>query len=494
MPSSFWQSILYNYDNMNKPKILFPTKGTPKKELLKSIKSNREKDVDWKNGRAFCLIYYPGEERANMIKEIYDEYYSDNALNPSATPSLTRLESEVISMCADLFNGSDEVRGNITSGGTESILLAIKTARDWAKKHRPDIKRPQVIIPASAHPAFVKAFHYFEMDFVPVPLKDYRADIHAMENAITSNTILMVGSAPSYPHGLMDPIKEIAGIAKKYHLLCHVDSCIGGFMLPFAKKLGYPIEDFDFSVDGVTSISADLHKYGYSAKGASIVLYSNSELRKYQFSVYTTWNGGIYGSPTIGGTRPGGCIAGAWAALKGIGEDGYLEMAKVTMDATKKIIDGVHAIDDLELIGNPDMSILAFKSSSIDVYQLADVLNKKGWHFERQQLPPSLHLTVNYIHGNVADDFVSDLKDALVEVKKFKFSKIGSKLQVGVVKSLKKVLPKGTIAKVQKSQSKSDDIHQENTAAMYGMMNVLTGTGDLDDIVLDFMDKINSIE
>ena len=479
---------------MKKPKILFPKNSSTKKELLNSIEKYRNKDIDWRKGKAFCLVYYPGDERSKLIKSIYDEFYADNALNPSATPTLTRMEGEVVSMCTDLFHGDNQVRGNITSGGTESILLAVKTARDWARQNKAHISKPEVIIPSSAHPAFIKAFKYFSLIPVIVPVKNFRADPEAMNQAISENTILMVASAPSYPHGLVDPITEIAKIAKDNNLLCHIDACIGGFILPFIKKLGFPLVDFDFKVDGVTSISADLHKYGYSPKGASIVLYKNKELRKFQFSVYTKWSGGVYGSPTILGTRAGGCIAGAWAALKGIGESGYLEMAKATMKATKQMIDGINKIEDIELIDNPDMSIVSFQSSSINVYQLADLLNKKGWHFERQQLPPSLHFTINYIHENVMSGFLLDLNTAIKDVKKFKLSKIADTMQIGLVKGLKKILPEGTISKFQKSQSKSNDIHKENTSPMYGMMNVLAGSDELDDIVLDFMDKINSID
>ena len=479
---------------MKKPKIQFPKTGSSKEQLLASLKKHRSKDIDWRKGKAFCLVYYPGDEKAKLIKEIYDEFYAENALNPSATPTLSRMESEVVSMCADLFNGDANVRGNITSGGTESILLAVKTARDWAKQHKPDIKNPEVIIPSSAHPAFIKAFKYFNLDFVVVPVKAFRADVNAMEKAISKNTILLIGSAPSYPHGLIDPIPEIAALAKKNNLLCHVDSCIGGFILPFVKKLGYPLVDFDFKADGVTSISADMHKYGYSPKGASIVLYKNSSLRKFQFSVYTKWSGGVYGSPTILGTRPGGCIAGAWAALKGIGENGYLDMAKHTMNATKQMIAGIDEMKDLQLIDQPDMTIVSFQSSTINVYQLADILNKKGWHFERQQLPPSLHFTINYIHKDIIDVFLKDLKASIREVKKFKLSKISDKLQIGLVKGVKNILPEGSISKFQKSQSSSNDIYKENTSPMYGMMNVLAGSDELDDIVLDFLDKINSLE
>lgn len=479
---------------MSRPKVTFPAKASSREEMHEYIAQKKLRDVNWQKGKAFCLVYHPGEERANLIKEIYNLYFSDNALNPTATPSLAELEAETLSMCADLFNGDEQVRGNITTGGTESILLTVKTARDWAKKHKPHITKPNVVLPVSAHPAFMKAFSYFNVEFIPVPLgSDYRANPNAMRDAITKDTIMVVASAPSYPHGVMDPIVEIAAIAKEKNIFCHVDACIGGFMLPFIKKLGHNIGNFDFSVDGVTSISADIHKYGYSSKGSSVILYKNSEIRKFQFSLYTKWNGGVYGSPTMTGTRPGGSIAGAWAALKGIGMEGYLDMAKTTMEVTEKIKKAIINNNDIELVGHPEMSILAFQSSKIDVFKLADELNKRGWHFERQQLPPSLHFTVNYIHRLVADDFIKDLYECVDIAKKFNLSSLATSLQVSAVKGLSKILPSGTIAKFQKGNS-TDTLKNENTAAMYGMMGVLSGTDDLEEIVLDFLDKVNSVK
>ncbi len=480
---------------MARPKIKFPEKASSLQEMNEYIIQKKVNDVDWKKGKAFCLVYHPGEERANKIKEIFNLYFSDNALNPTATPSLAELEAETVSMCADLFNGDENVRGNITTGGTESILMAVKTARDWAQKHKPHITKPNVVLPMSAHPAFMKAFHYFNVDFIPVPLgSDFRANPNAMREAINKDTIMVVASAPSYPHGLMDPIKEIASIAKEKNIFCHVDACIGGFILPFLQKLGHDdIEPFDFSVDGVTSISADIHKYGYSSKGSSVILYKNSEIRKFQFSLYTKWNGGVYGSPTMTGTRPGGSIAGAWAALKGIGLDGYLEMAQATMDVTQKIKKAINDNEDIELVGHPESTILAFKSDKLNVFTLADELNKRGWHFERQQLPPSLHFTINYIHRLVADEFINDLNECIEISKKFKLSSLANSLQVGAVKGLSKILPAGTIAKFQKGSSDSS-LKNDNTAAMYGMMGVLSGTDDLEEIVLDFLDKVNSVK
>lgn len=474
---------------MAKSRYTFPSKAKPVNDLLHEIADKRTKDIHWRKGRAFCLIYHPGDEREEGIKQIFNQYYADNALNPTATPSIVELETETVSMCADLFHGDEQVCGNVTTGGTESILLAVKTARDWAKQHRPHITQPHVVIPESAHPAFMKAFHYFNIDFTVTKTgKDFNADIAATEAAIASNTILLVGSAPAYPYGVMDPIVDIAALAKRKNLLCHVDACIGGFILPFIKEAGYAIPPFDFEVDGVTSLSADVHKYGYAPKGASVVLYKNHELRRFQFSLYTKWAGGIYGSPTMTGTRAGSNIAAAWGALRSIGRDGYLEMAKVTMDTTERIKKAIRSMDELEIMGETNMCIVAFKSSKIDVFMLADVLNKKGWHFERQQLPPTLHFTINYIHKDVVEEFISDLKASVAEVREKRLQQMGNKLQSSLVKGLSSLLPEGTIAKLQ--QNAKPDLDNENKAAMYGMMGALAGTGDLDKIVLDFLDNI----
>lgn len=468
---------------------MFPKQPASADDLLNYIKEQKSKDIQWRKGRAFCLVYHPGEEREQLIKTVFNQYFSDNALNPTATPSLAELENETVSMCADLFSGDADVCGNITSGGTESILLAVKTARDYFRKQRPDVLAPNVVLPVSAHPAFMKAFQYFGLAYKTVALKsDCSVDVSQMEQAIDSSTIMLVGSAPAYPHGVMDDIHSIAALATKYKVLCHVDACIGGFMLPFVKALGYTVPDFDFAVPGVTSLSADLHKYGYAPKGSSVLLYRNHDLRKHQFSLYTKWNGGVYGSPTMLGTRSGGSIAGAWAAVKSIGYEGYLDMARATMHATEDLKKVIEKCSDLQLMGNPCMSIVAFKSDTIDVFMLADELNKKGWHFERQQLPACLHFTLNYIHRDIVREFENDLIESITTVKANKLSGLTNKLQAGLVKGLSMILPEGTIASIQ--QKSSPDLQNESKAAMYGMMGALAGTNDLDTIVLDFLDKI----
>lgn len=470
-----------------------PKTGMETDQLLYHLQSLKAEDVRWQDGKAFSLVYYPGKEKSDMIKAAYNLYFSENGLNPTVFPSLRQLEAEVVSITANLLNGTAETTGSMTSGGTESILMALKTAREWATIHKPTVRHPEVILPISAHPAFQKACHYFGLKGVIIPVgKNFRVDITAVKNAITPNTIMLVGSAPSYPQGVIDPISELSNLALELDVLLHVDACVGGFMLPFVRKLGYPVPNFDFTLEGVTSISADVHKYGYAAKGASVILYRTAALRKHQFFVYTDWPGGIYGSPTMTGTRPGGAIAGAWAALNGIGEDGYLELAKSAMETTQKLQKGINDISGLAVLGKPDMSLFSFVSTGkLDIYQIGDEMSLEGWSIDRQQLPPCLHLTVSAPHAAVADLFLNNLELSVQKVNRFSWHKISTKVQVGAVKGLQKVLPEKAFNKLQTMSSKASTATQKRTAAMYGMMGALTGTGTLHDLVIDFMDKLN---
>ncbi len=480
---------------MKKSEISIPEIGMDRATLLNALQSSRGQDTVWQQGRAFCLVYHPGDARAALIKEAYNMFFSENALNPSAFPSLRRFESEVVKMSADLFNGDADVEGTMSSGGTESILLAVKTAREWARVNKPQIVDPEIIVPVSVHPAFMKAFHYFGIKGVVIPTAaDYRVDIEGVRAAINQNTIMLVGSAPSYPHGVVDPIRDLSDLALANGLLLHVDACIGGFMLPFARRLGYAIPDYDFALPGVTSISADMHKYGYAAKGASVILYRNAELRKHQFYVYADWPGGIYGSTTMLGTRPGGAIAAAWAAFQSIGISGYMEMAKRTMQATEKIKAGILAIPGLNIVGDPDMSILAFTSDTFDVHVLGDELHMLGWHFDRQQLPNSLHLTISQVHADVADDFLVDLQKAVDKLTGFSWSKLGAKAQVGAFKGVKALMPAGMFKKLSESFSGGSPKAHSRSAAMYGMMGALSGSGDLVTMVTNALHGFYTLE
>jgi sphinganine-1-phosphate aldolase len=305
----------------------------------------------------------------------------------------------------------------MTSGGTESILLAMKTYRNWAHKKK-GMRDPEIILPISAHPAFDKAADYFNLKKIHIPLtEDFRVDINAVNEAISENIIGIVGSACDFPRGVVDPIAELAAIAKENEIGCHVDACLGGFMLPWLKQLGYVVPDFDLSVPGVTSISADLHKYGYTAKGASVVLYKSKKLQKYQVYAYTEWPGGIYASATMTGTRPGAAVAAAWAGLKVLGGEGYLQLAKVTMETTKRFIDGINSIPELYVMGKPDMTVFSFSSDVIDMYILGDIMQRKGWLLDRLQFPPCLHIIITPQHAKIVSQFLKDLKESVEELK-----------------------------------------------------------------------------
>jgi len=403
---------------MVRPKVILPENGILEIDLLKEMENIRKDDINWRDGKVWSLVYHATDEHTEMLKKAYTMFFSKNALSPIAFPSLKKFEIEVISMAVDLFNGDKRCCGSMTSGGTESILMAIKTYRDWAKEKFPRIKEPEMILPSSAHPAFDKGADYFNVKStrVPVDQSSHQADVKAMENAINENTILLVGSACDFPRGVVDPISELGEIAQEYGIGLHVDGCLGGFMLPFVKKLGYEVPAFDFSVPGVTSISADVHKYGYGAKGASTILYRKERVWKHQFSVYTDWSGGIYISPSMRGTRPGGAIAAAWAAMKHLGMNGYLNLAKIVMDASEKLIKGINQIPKLYIIGKPVMSVFSFTSDKIDVYYLGDLLDKKGWHLDRIQFPNALHMMVNPHHAEIVDTFLKDLRKTVTEV------------------------------------------------------------------------------
>jgi sphinganine-1-phosphate aldolase len=429
-----------------------PLRGTPSADILKSLKDKKKTDAQWKDGRTFSLVYFAGDEVSHLLKESYGEFISENGLSPVAFPSLREMECDVVSMSASLFQGDDEVAGTMTSGGTESIMMAIKTARDWARAK--GTKEPEIIVPASAHPAFDKAAHYFDVTLHHAELNaDFTVNIDSIVKHINMNTAMIVGSAVAYPQGVIDDIPAIASLAKKNNLLCHVDACLGGFFLPFARKLGRTLTPFDFSVDGVTSLSADIHKYGYAAKGASVILHRNQTLRRNQFFTYAGWNGGLYASPSFCGTRPGGAIAAAWAVLHHLGEEGYLSRAKDILATTDLLLNSIRSIETLYVLGNPVGSVFAFGSHSINIYELGDAMEARGWKLDRQQNPPALHCMVTPAHTPVANQFVQDL------------GACASSLQRG-------------------------EPAPDGSAAMYGMVGAIPDKSQVDHFMLDFLDGL----
>ncbi len=466
-----------------------PLKGQPAAEVLQAMEAQREQDVRWQDGKAFSLVFHAGDELYEFLKQAYTLFFSENGLNPTAFPSLRRFEVEVVSMVGSILGGDAQTVGNMTSGGTESILMAVKTAREWGRAER-GIRAPQMVLPTSAHPAFEKAAHYFDVEAVHVPVgKDFRANLRATRKAVTRNTVLIVGSAPSYPQGVVDPIKGLAALAQRKKILCHVDACVGGMMLPFVRALGYAVPDFDFAVPGVTSISVDLHKYGYTAKPASVILYRDKELRKHQYFAYTDWPGGIYVSPTMTGTRPGGAIAAAWAMLNRLGFEGYKEINAEVMAAVEKIQRGVASIEGIAVLGHPYGSIMGLGSDVVDVFEVGDLMHERGWHLDRQQNPNSLHLTVNRAHAAAVDRFLADLAEAVQRCRKDPAQRLIARGKTALISTAARVLPAPLVSKA--TQVISERLGLDGTelpsrsAAMYGLMAALPNRGDLKTLVID---------
>lgn len=399
----------------------FPKKGQSAESVLKELNEAKQNDVDWKRGRSFSLVYPVHDEHHEFLKKAHNTFFSENGLNPMAFQSLRKFEHETVRMCADLFKGDRNTVGILTSGGTESLLMMIKTYRDKARKTKPWITKPEMIIPESAHSALDKGAHYFDVKVRHAPVgSDYRVDLKAVKKLINRNTILIVGSAPQYPQGVIDPIAGLGEIALNHGIPLHVDACIGGFILPFMEKLGMGIPAYDFRIPGVMSISADIHKYGYSAKGASILLYRSMNIMKHQFFVYTEWKGGgIYASPSFPGTRPGGPIAAAWATMKKLGEDGYLDLTRKVIETRDYFVKELEKMPEMELLALPDSSLVAFttKNKSLGIYAIADQLQAKGWNVDRQQTPESIHLTISPVHAEYMHEYVRDLREAIEVVK-----------------------------------------------------------------------------
>lgn len=430
-----------------------PQQGKTKESIFKELQERKKIDFDWKNGRIFASIYDAGDEARDVIYGAYQMFLTENLVDPTLFPSLRDMENEVVSMCADLLRGDEETAGTLTSGGTESCMLAVKTAKFYAKKKNPEIK-PEIIVPYTIHFAFLKACEYFDVKPVVIPVdKDYKADLRAVEAAINANTVLIVGSAPSYAYGAIDPIEEMGQIALKHKVLFHVDGCIGAFVLSFNRKAGFDVPPFDFSVPGVTSISMDLHKYGYAAKGCSVLLHKNKEIRKSQFFISTDWTGYNAINTTILSTKPGGPVAGAWTALHYYGEDGYIKISQDTMLSTEKFIEGIESIEGFYILGKPLTPLVAFAHEKYDVFQIADELKSLGW-FVTSQLssdcaPANLHLTVTMAHRGVEDEFIADLKKAVETVKKgYRLRKLKDDATTAIVKKLVSNMSPETLGKV----------------------------------------------
>lgn len=397
-----------------------PEHGTPGQELLATIDQYKAEDINWKEGRAWSLVYYLNEEHLALLQKAHERFFSESTLNPIAFKSIKKMEQQVVEMTAQLLNGGPNAVGTMTSGGTESLFLMLFTYRERARKEQPHITSPEIVMPLSAHPAIEKAAHILGIKIRKAKLdKKQRVIPASIEKQINENTILLVSSAPAYPHGVLDPIEQVGAIAQKHNLPLHIDACIGGFMLPWLRKLGYPIPHWNFEVPGVTSISADAHKFAFGSKGSSVLVYRNMDFLKYQFYVSTEWPGGVYGSTTLLGTRSGGPVATAWTAMQALGEAGYLKMAKELMEGAEKIRKTLRQIPEIEIVGQGVMNIVAFttKNNKPDIFVIGEQLEDKGWLVDRQQKPSCIHLTVMPQNVPIIDEYLHDLQVALAYAK-----------------------------------------------------------------------------
>lgn len=396
-----------------------PATGCSREDILREMEKLKSlEEAHWKDGKVSGAVYHGDQSHIDFVNRVYALHSQSNPLHADVFPATTKFEAEIVSMTGHMLNAPKGACGTVSSGGTESILLAMKTYRDWARETK-GITEPEMIAPTTAHAAFDKAAQYFCIKMHRIPVgEDFRADVAAMRAAINANTIVMIGSAPQFPHGIIDPIEELSELARERGIGFHTDGCLGGFLLPWIEKLGYPVPPFDFRLPGVTSISADTHKYGYAPKGTSVVLYRNEELRHFQYFTSTDWPGGLYFSPTFAGSRPGALSAGCWAAMVSLGESGYLRAAQAIVETAAKIKQGVREIPELKLCGDP-LFLVAFMSDSLDVFQVMERMTKKGWSLNGLHSPAAVHICVTLRHTQpgVAEQFIADLKEAVAYVK-----------------------------------------------------------------------------
>jgi len=389
-----------------------PTKGIPAPQVFDELESLRAGDVDWRSGRVFSLAYYAGPQAIAVAEDAYRRFSGENALSTDAFPSLKMMQSDVLSMVGPWLGADKDSAGFMTSGGTESILMVVKAARDQFAQ-TDGVTKPNIVLPTSAHAAFEKACHYFGVESRRADVgEDWRADIAAMDRLIDDNTVMLVASAPQYPQGVIDDVTGIAKLAQQHGINCHVDACMGGVTLAYLEKLGQPIPAWNLRVPGVTSISVDLHKYGYTSKGASVVMYRSKSLRAHQGFFTDNWLGGMYASSGMLGTKSGGSIASAWAVLRHLGEDGYTALTQQTRNATVQLADHIVAHPQLALRAYPESTLICFGATDptlLNVFAVADELRIRGWYVDRQTPPDSLHCTVNAIHHDKIDAFVTDL-------------------------------------------------------------------------------------
>lgn len=454
-----------------------PNKGLSSEIIRRELDNLQSlKHSEWTEGRVSGAVYHGGKELLELQSDAYHKYSIANQLHPDVFPAVRKMESEVVSMVLNVFNAPPEACGSTTSGGTESLLLAGLSAREFGKKYK-HIRHPEVIAPITVHAGIEKACYYFGMKLhkVEVDKTTYQVDILRVKKLINSNTVLLVGSAPNFPHGIIDDIEALSSLALKYNIPLHVDACLGSFIVSFLEKSAVhgsrPIPKFDFRVPGVTSISCDTHKYGFAPKGSSVIMYRNSKLRECQYYVQSDWTGGMYGSPTLAGSRPGALMVGCWATMVNYGEDGYIESCREivgTAQRLKKTIkEDLLLKKYLEVIGDPIASVIAFKvrpeySKLFNIYQVSDGLNEKGWHFSALQNPAAIHFACTRLTVPVLDVLIDDLKQTI-----------------------------STLLETENSEVDQKD--ESQTATLYGVAGSVKTAGVADKLIVAFLDTLYKV-
>ncbi|KAJ5105326.1 hypothetical protein NUU61_002673 [Penicillium alfredii] len=434
------------------------------------------KHTRWEDGRVSGAVYHGGEDLLKLQAEAFGQFGVANPIHPDVFPGVRKMEAEVVAMVLALFNAPSDGAGVTTSGGTESILMACLAARQKAFLER-GVTEPEMIIPDTAHAAFIKACNYFKIKLhrVPCPEPDYKVDVQAVRRLINPNTVLLVGSSPNFPHGIVDDIPALSRLATKYKIPLHVDCCLGSFVVALLKKAGFasPYEEeggFDFRQPGVTSISVDTHKYGFAPKGNSVLLYRNKAYRSHQYFIYPDWSGGVYASPSVAGSRPGALIAGCWASLMSVGEDGYINSCTEIMNAARKFEASIreHPLisQNLEVLGNPMVSVVAFhsKNGAIDIYDIADDLSVKGWHLNALQSPAAIHCAFTIPTAKAVDQLTCD-----------------------VVEVVQKELDK---AEERRRQGKAYILERGDTSALYGVAGSIPDKSIVSRLAEGFLDTL----
>jgi glutamate/tyrosine decarboxylase-like PLP-dependent enzyme len=391
-----------------------PEAGTDWETLAARLDEMAAGDVDWRRGRAAVYVFDPGEDVRQVAARAYARFISENGLGPAAFPSLARMEREIIEMSLGLLHAPDGAAGGLTSGGSESILMAVKTCREWWRAQGRDTRGAEILVPVSAHPAFDKAAALLDMTVVRAPVAaDWRADVAALEARVGPQTAMLVASAPCFPYGVIDPVAEVGALAEKHGLWLHVDACVGGYLAPFVRMNGGAVPDFDFAVPQVRSMSADLHKYGWAAKGASCVMYRDADLFRLQPLTGTGWPLGTMTTPTMAGTRPGGAIAAAWSVMNHLGVAGYRDKAAQVVAVRQRLEAGLADIADLRPLIETHLGITTIVSDAHDVLAAGEAMRARGWVSARLAAPPAIHLMLSPGHAQAIDDYLADLADSL---------------------------------------------------------------------------------